>query len=351
MSMHPNSKIALDSGIAAEARIIKSYRNGESGDYTVDVMRAVSENDVVFGGYFNHGGRKHHPDGYVQVGRTMHIFEMKDGARYNEKYIGQVNRYAHVMNMFFDFDEVITYIIYGSREEVDVEVYHARDIHLVYAATRKGDDSDYNWRVDRNNSMTDADRDGFNERMRDIRQGKTQEERDANNADQRKWKAARKAKRTPAMIAKDKAIKRDFDAKRMAARSPEQKAADNARNRANRAKYTPEQEATHKANKMAYNLKRKEERTPEQTIAYNKNRAANSVKYMASKTPEQRAEIAARNLITAKERYANRTPEQKAAAKIARDIKKANRTPEEVAKQLAAKRRNAAKRRAAKLEG
>ena len=250
--MHPNSKVALENGKDAEARIINAYNNGETGDFTVDVMRAVSKNDVVFGDYFNHGGRRHEPDGYVQVGRTMHIFEMKDGARYNEKYIGQVNRYAHVMNMFFDFDEVITYIIYGSRREVDVEVIKGADIHIVYAATRYTDDKAYNWKVDQRESMTDDDRDIENARSREydrnrthdsrelrlkqsnIRNGKrTPEQREAHNAKNRHNAAIRKANRTPEEVEALRAKQREAKRKSRlnAKRPPEEVAAEKAAKR------------------------------------------------------------------------------------------------------------------------
>ena len=257
---------AMVKGVAAEEIIKKAYINGETGDFTVDIMRNISVTGVIFNGRFNHDGRRHEPDGYIQIGRTMHIFEMKDGARYNEKYTGQVNRYAHVMSMFFDFDRVITYIIYGGRKEVDIEEIQVGDISSIYAATRRVDDKAYNWKVDQRESMTESD------------------------------KAAQKV------------ASRGYEAKFRANRTEEQKVDDKVKGRAKSAK--------HRAN-----------RTIEEKAQYNEQQRIAVAKSNAGRTPEQKAIANEKMRIAAKIRRANRTPEQiaidKEKKRVARVAKKA----------------------------
>ena len=252
-------------GMASESANIQAYINGEVGNFTADIMRNISENDVVFGGRFDYNGRRHEPDGYVQVGRTMHIFEMKDGERYNAKYTGQVNRYAHVMNMFFDFDEVITYIIYSSKNEVDIEEMYARDIHVIYSATRSADDKGYNWKVDQRESMTADD------------------------------------------MAAQQVVQRGYEAKFRASRTADQKVDDKAKGRA--------KSATFRAN-----------RTIEEKATYNEKQRIAVAKGNAKRTPEQKAIANEKMRIAAKIRRANRTPEQiaidKEKKRIARVAKK-----------------------------
>ena len=335
MSMHPNARIGIDDGIAAEARIIESYNNGESGDYTVDVMRAVSENDVVFGGYFNHDGRGHMPDGYVQVGRTMHIFEMKDGKRYNEKYIGQVNRYAHVMNIAMDFDEVVTYIIYGSREEVDVEVNRAEDIHLVYAATRLADDKAYSWKVDAEASMTDADRAARSVRDKARWDNRTPEEVESNANKQKIATAKRMAKRSPEQVENDKEKGRLAMANRRLNFTEAEWIKERERGRIScsnaRAKLTPEQRAANNAKQNIVKANRSQAQT-DRANEMDRKRTAN-------RTPEQKARDSVRN----RKAKAKRTPEQRERAKEMERKRLANRSPEKIeADRASARRRQAA---------
>ena len=243
--MKDSTQKAIQDGKTAESFSKEMYINGENGDYTADIMREVSETGVIFGGYFNHNGRKHFPDGYIQIGRTMHIFEMKDGAPHNEAHAGQVIRYAHVMNIAMNFDTVITYIIYGSRKEVVIEEYNARDIPIVYAATRYEDDYAYSWQADKRASMTDADREIHNARDRVI-------------------SAARRAKRTPEQVAIDNKKQREGSAKKRANRTPEQVTADNEKRR-------------------VYRAASKAKRTPEQVAADNEKKRINMAKYRANK--------------------------------------------------------------------
>ena len=199
--MHPNARIGIDKGNAAEQRDIKAYNNGESGSYIVDYMRAISETGVIFGGFFNHDERRHCPDGYVQVGRVMHIFEMKDGAKANMAHTGQVNRYAHVMNIYMDFDSVVTHIVYGSRKEAVIEHIDANDIAAVYAATRGADDVAYSWKKDHADSMTAEDKEARNKKDRDRRANRSHAEEIAEKASIRKRQAAFQARRKAAKAA------------------------------------------------------------------------------------------------------------------------------------------------------
>ena len=289
----------MSKGNSAEATIKVIYNKGESGDYTADIMQAVSPTGVVFNGYFNHNGRKHFPDGYIQIGRTMHIFEMKDGAPHNDAHEGQVIRYAHVMNMAMDFDRVITYIIYGSRKEVVIEGYNARDIHVVYAATRYVDDKKYNWQADKYASMSDEEHKAFNAGRREATANRTPEQKEAASEKVRIIKANRTAEQV-AIDAREKSIT-------------------NAINYANR---TPEQVAHigKRQNKAA--IVRRANRTPEQIVIDNEKERIRH----ANRTPEQISRVAEVQRI----RHANLTPEQRAVRNEKKRISTANRTPEQI---------------------
>ena len=270
--MHPNARIAIDNGIANEAVNIEAYINGEAGNFTADFMRTISEKAVVFNGFFKHNGRRHFPDGYVQIGRTMHIFEMKDGDRYNEKYEAQVMRYAHVMNIAMDFDTVITYIIYGSREEVEIETYHARDIHVVYEATRTGEDKKYSWKVDQRESMTDDDRVAFNEKQRAKAAKRTPEQKAVVAAKQKESDMRRNIRSTPAQKEVRKVKNTQATSEFRARRTPEAIAVENEKQSMRHvqriANYTPEEFEAFKADRRIRETATRERRRVAKDVVF-----------------------------------------------------------------------------------
>ena len=320
--MNKVTKKAIKDGNEAEATSKTIYNKGESGDYTADIMQAVSPTGVVFDGYFKHNGRKHFPDGYIQIGRTMHIFEMKDGNRSNRRHESQVNRYAHVMNIAMDFDRVITYIIYGSRKEVVIEGYNARDIHIVYEATRMVGDNDYSWTVDYNASMSDADRVKMYERARIVRSERSDEKIASDSKKKRIARVKRMSKRTPEQAADAKKRSRQSAAKIAANRTPEERAAFNKVAATRAANRTPKQVARTKELDRA----RRANRTPEERAAFNAKAAEKRAIKRAARTPEMVAADKERVSRKFKEKYKNRTSEQKAIDTAKNKIKYKEKT-------------------------
>ena len=270
---------AMQEGNQAEAIIIDKYINGEVGDFTVDYMRDVSVDGIVFSEWFKYDGRRHQPDGYVLVGDTMHVFELKNGEHSPLTHTGQVNRYANLLNQVYDFDKVVTHILYGKLKDFVVEEYYARDMFLVYAATRYSDDRLYINSVERKNSMSEEDR-----LIRNAKQRVKGNEKNAN-------------------------------------RTPERKAADNDKQRLymsdRRAKFTPEEKAEYNAKQRLINRKMLDSHTPEARAEYNE-----KGRIRASKMPvEQRARYAE----TARIKKANRTPEQVIADRETSRLYMANR--------------------------
>ena len=277
--MNDEVQESIQDGNRAEAIIIDKYIKGFNGDYTVDYMRAISDSGVVFSEWFKYDGRRHQPDGYVLVGDTMHVFELKNGERNSLTHNGQVNRYANLLNQVYDFDKIITHIIYGQLKDFVVEEYDARDMFLVYAATRYSDDRVYINSVKRKDAMSEEDR-----LIRNEKQRVKGNEKNAN-------------------------------------RTPERKAADNDKQRVisaeRRAKFTPEEKAEYNAKQRVINQKVADTRTPEERAEYNE-----QGRIRASKMPaEQKARYAEKQRIT----KANRTPEQVAVDREKSRIYMANR--------------------------
>ena len=232
-------------GISEEQRIITEYQAGISGDFTVDFMRSISEHDVIFGGHFDYDGNAHRPDGYVQIGSIMHIIEIKTGARYDAAHNGQVNRYAHVMNIKFDFDIVVTHIVYSDRGEVVSVRDNARDIPFIYAGTRT--EYAYDWRIDQRNSRTDADREAHNRKMREM----SGDEREFHKARNRRYAAKARANMTPEQIQARRDQRNADLARRVAAMTDEERKVFHSRRT-----YVAKTPAEREANRMVGNAKR-----------------------------------------------------------------------------------------------
>ena len=356
-------------GINSEAAGIFAYKNGDRSNYTARIMMDVIASGVEFNKHVKRDDVDINGimDGYYNDGNgTIHIFEMKNGKRFDEKYQAQVNRYAYQVSATVDFHTVITYVIYQNHEEVTIEKHSREDVKANFFNTKENAEG-------RSWARIAASKPGYKEaknaRAKEIRDARSEDEikadsinskakRDARSEDEIKAdKARRKANRDndrsrakvseaskrfrDNMTEDKKESVRAIARAKTANRTPEQIAADSAKEKvksaAKKAAMTSEEKADKVAKDKAYNAAYN---TPERRAAAKANQKAKR----AARTPEQKAaESAARRA-----KIAAMTPEQKEAKRIASAIKRAARTPEQVEAKKAADRAHGAVIRAAK---
>ena len=291
-------------GINSEAAARAAYENGDRSNFTANVMMDVIAEGVEFDKYTQRddveiNGRM---DGFYNDNNgTVHIFEMKNGKRFDEKYQAQVNRYAYQVSATVDFHTAITYVIYQNSEEVTVEVNAVEDVKANFFNTKENAEG-------RSWARIAASKPGYKE----SRRAKYQAKRDAMSADEKQ--AVNDAVNAKFRGMSDIEKRAMYDRKKVNRdNNPNSKAQTAAAAKRYKDSRTEEQKEERRAKDRARPVSA-EQRAKKKAQVQARN---------AAMTPEQvAAKKAAAKIYMANYKAKPKTPEQKAKAKAARIAKR-----------------------------